>query len=241
MGLATACTLGVGSAKAGGIPVVDGIHSGMTMQGWMAQYGQMYAEYAKQLQQYARQVEQLRTQIAQYQQMYVKGVSYRPRLGFRENVEARFPERGIGEGVVESCGSSAKNNPVGQQQYTYCVAIIQMQNRRYNAMRALLNDVAENDKELAKARAERDGIAQTDQGALQANTNKMASIYSKMQNDIQNANYLMDAYDAALDTLNTDMIRSANAALKNENNLLGTAVQGAALKLALRAARQRDR
>jgi hypothetical protein len=62
-----------------------------------------------------------------------------------------------------------------------------------------------------------------------------------MQNDIQNAKYTMDAYNAALATLNDDMVRSAKAALKNENGLLGTAAQGMVLKGALRAARLRER
>lgn len=242
LALAMAWGLGASCANAGGMPVIDGIHSGMTMQGWMAQYGQMYAEYGKQLEQYARQVEQLQTQVAQYQQMYVKGTTYKPAPSYRENIEERFPARALGDGVAESCGSSPKNNPVGQQQYNYCVAIIQTQNRRYNAMRQLLQDVAENDQALEEARSEREhGIDPKDQGALQANTNKIMSIQSKMQNDIQNAKYMMDAYDAALATLNTDMVRAANTALKNQNNLLGPAVQGAALKLALQAARQRDR
>jgi hypothetical protein len=37
------------------------------------------------------------------------------------------------------------------------------------------------------------------------------------------------------------MVRSAKAALKNENGLLGTAAQGMVLKGALRAARLRER
>lgn len=242
LALAVVCSLGAGDADAGGIPVIDGIHSGMTMQGWMAQYGQMYAEYAKQLEQYARQVEQLQTQVAQYQQMYVRGTTYKPARSYRENIEERFPARALGDGVAESCGSAPKNNPVGLQQYDYCVAIVQTENRRYNAMRQLLQDVADNDRALEEARSEREyEINPRDQGALQANTNKIVSIQSKMENDLQNARYMMDAYNAVLTTLQADMVRAANTALKNQNNLLGAAVQGAALKLALRAARQRDR
>jgi len=239
--LMAVCALAATGVNASGIPVVDGVHLGLTGQGWIAQYGQMYAEYTKQLEQLTTQINQLQTQVKQYQQMYVKGVAYKPALAYRENIEERFPERAIGEGVAEGCGSKPKNNPVGPQQYEYCVAIIQTQNRRYNAMRRLLKDVAENDKQLEAARNERENIGETDQGALQANTNKVASIESKMQNDIQNAKYTMDAYDAVLATLQTDMVRSAQAALNNRNELLGTAVQGAALKLALKAARSRDR
>lgn len=240
-GMVVVSVLATNGAGASGIPVVDGVHLGLTGQGWIAQYGQMYAEYAKQLEQLTTQINQLQTQVKQYQQMYVKGTAYKPALAYRENIEQRFPAREIGEGVKEWCGSKPRNNPVGPQQYDYCVATIQTQNRRYNAMRQLLKDVAENDKQLEAARVERENIGETDQGALQANTNKVASIESKMQNDIQNAKYTMDAYDAVLATLQADMVRSAQTALNNKNELLGTAVQGGALKLALRAARSRDR
>jgi hypothetical protein len=202
---------------------------------------ELVTQYAKQVEQYKQQIEQYQTQLKQYQQMYVKGTAYKATPGFRENIENQFPERPINQYVDESCGTAPKENPVGAPQRAYCVATIQTQNRRYNAMRALLKDVAKNDSDLAAASAEREGIQPEDQGALQANTNKIASINSKMQNDVQNAKYTMDAYNAALATLNDDMVRSANAALKNKNNLLGTAVQGAILKVALRAARLRDR
>lgn len=239
--VAMASVLAANGVNASGIPVVDGVHLGLTGQGWIAQYGQMYAEYTKQLEQLTTQINQLQTQVKQYQQMYVKGVAYKPALAYRENIDQRFPARDVNEGVVKTCGSKAKNNPVGQEQFDYCVKIVQTQNLRYNAMRRLLKDVAENDKQLEAARNERESIGETDQGALQANTNKVASIESKMQNDIQNARYTMDAYEAVLATLQADTVRSAQAALNNRNDLLGAAVQGAALKLALKAARSRDR
>lgn len=202
---------------------------------------ELVTQYAKQVEQYKQQIQQYQTQLKQYQQMYVKGTAYKATPGFREDVESQFPQRDINQSVDESCGKAAKENPVGATQRAYCVAIIQTQNRRYNAMRALLKDVAKNDADLAAASTERESIQPEDQGALQANTNKIASINSKMQNDVQNAKYTMDAYNAALATLNDDMVRSAKAALKNENGLLGAAVQGLVLKGALRAARLRDR
>jgi DNA repair exonuclease SbcCD ATPase subunit len=202
---------------------------------------ELVTQYAKQVEQYKQQVEQYQTQLKQYQQMYVKGTAYKATPGFRENIESQFPERPIDQAVDESCGTAPKENPVGTTQGAYCVATIKPQNRRYNAMRSLLKDVAKNDADLAVASSEREKIQPEDQGALQANTNKIAAINSKMQNDVQNARYTMDAYNSALATLNDDMVRSANAALKNQNGLLGTVVQGATLHQALRAARRRDR
>lgn len=223
----TCAMLCAGSANATGIPVVDGAHLGINQVAWGSNYGQLATQYSKQLQQYQKQLQQYltqinqyKTQIDQYKQMYVKGISYKPAPSYRENIDERFPERDVNEGVAENCGEKAANNPVGPEQRRYCIAIIQTQNRRYNAVRELLNDVKENDKDLADARAEREKIPLENLGELEANTNRITSIQSKMQNDIQNAKYLMDAYEAALATLKNDMVRKADLALfkKNQSN-----------------------
>lgn len=226
--LALACAMvSAGSANATGIPVVDGAHLGINKIAWGSNYGQLATQYGKQLQQYQKQLQQYltqinqyKTQIDQYKQMYVNGVAYKPAPSYRENVDERFPERSVNDGVVENCGEKAPNNPVGAKQHQICVAIVQTQNRRYNAVRALLDDVKENDKELAAARTEREGIPKENLGQLEANSNRIASIQSKMENDVQNARYLMDAYEAALNTLNTDMVQAAGVALykKNQTN-----------------------
>ncbi|QNP40873.1 hypothetical protein [Lysobacter solisilvae (ex Woo and Kim 2020)] len=202
---------------------------------------QLASQYAQQIQQFQKQIDQYRTQLEQYKQMFITGTPYKPTPSYRVNIDERFPERGINDKVAEFCGSAPKNNPVGVGQYANCVAKIQTENRRYNAMRELLKEVEANDKALEEARLERAGIDPEAQGALQANSNKMMSIQSKMQNDVQNGKYTIDAYNSMLVALNEETARLARGALNNENELLGTVVQGAALKLALKAARSRDR
>ena len=201
---------------------------------------QLANQYRQQLEQYKKQIEQYRVQLSQYQQMFIKGTAYKPSPSYRENIDLRFPERAINEGVADACGTGPKNNPVGPEQYANCVAKVQTQNRRYNAMRELLKDVADNDKALETARSERAALGSEDQGALQANSNKMMSIQSKMENDVQNGKYVIDAYNAMLVSLNEETARLARKALGQEA-LATTVVQGAALKLALKAARERDR
>lgn len=201
---------------------------------------QLANQYRQQIQQYQQQIEQYRTQLEQYKQMFIQGTAYKPDPSYREDLDARFPARGVNEGVTEICGSAPKNNPVGPQQFSNCIAKVQTQNRRYNAMRELLKDVAANDKALEEARVERSKIDPQAQGALQANSNKMMSIQSKMQNDVQNGKYTIDAYNQMLEAMNDETARLARQALDREN-LGRTIVQGAALKLALRAARSRDR
>jgi hypothetical protein len=179
--------------------------------------------------------------LEQYKQMFIKGTAYKPEPSYRVDIDERFPERGVNDSVTEFCGSKPRRNPVGIEQFANCIAKVQTQNRRYNAMRELLKEVEANDKALEEARLERAGIDPEAQGALQANSNKMMSIQSKMQNDVQNGKYTIDAYNAMLVALNDETARLARVALDNENGLLGTVVQGAALKMALKAARTRDR
>lgn len=230
--------LACGQAVAGGIPVIDVVHSNMTLQGWFNQYGQMYTSYGKQLQQLSTQMEQLQTQMKQYQQMYVKGSVYQPDASHREDIELRFPERKLNDAVEKTCGKGPKRNPVGLQQYENCISVVQTQNRRYNAMREFLKGVAENDRQLAAARSERAAIGESDQGALQANSNKVASIQSKMENDLQNARYTMDGYASVLQSLHENTVFLAKVAFDGKGEAL---VQEGVLKLALQSARTRDR
>lgn len=207
-------------------------------------YGQLTTQYAKQLDQLRQQVQQYEQQVRQYQQMSLGDLKFQGNKGYRVNIAAEFPERGIDEGKVESCGTKAKNNPVGQQQYGYCVAIVQTQNRRYNAMVKMLKDVEMRDQQLEKAYANRGNLSSdTDQGKLQVNTNYIEQIQAQMANDLQNGQYTIDAYTALLTSLNENMVRSANTALKNKNSpsIIDTAIQGAALKIALQGARIRER
>lgn len=202
---------------------------------------QLVTQYAKQVDQYKKQIEQYQTQLKQYQQMYIKGSIYKAAPGFRANVQAQFPARGLNDGLEALCGNGKRKNPVAVEQYNNCVASVQTRNRRYNVVRTLLQDVAQNDADLAAASAERAALSAEDQGALQANTNKIAAINAKLQNDLQNARYTIDAYNAVLANINDDTVARAKIALGNADKLTGEVVQGLALKAGLRAARSRDR
>lgn len=223
-------TLAVGDVQAAGIPVIDVPHTIKTALGWIAQYQQMINNYRQ-------EIEQLQTLNKQYEQALVNGDTFDGEPGYRE----KFEQRLLNDGVEESCGSEPKNNPVGPQQYDYCVAIVRTENRRFNAMVRMLEDVEERDRQLKEAVEERRRIGKDEQGKLESNTNRILSLQSQLQNDVQNSATLMDAYEAALTSLREDQIRTANTALKSQSTLLGNATQGAALKLALRAARARER
>lgn len=235
-GLLLACALLSGNACAQAA-VFDLGHTTETILGWGGQYTQKALEYTRQGQQYVRQGQQYATQIKQLEQMYVKGGIFEGKPGYREKLQVRP----INHGVSERCGDKPASNPVGTEQLHKCIAIVQAENRRYNATVKMLEDVEKRDKELQAAIAERKSIGQDEKGKLESNTNRILAIQTQQQNDVQNASNLLSAYDATLRSLREDQVQTANLALSGRNSLVGGAVQGAALRLALKDARQRDR
>ena len=226
-GLMLAALLAAAPASAQ-VAVFDVPHTIKTILGWIAQYQQMWQDYQS-------QIDQLSTLDKQYQQALVAGAAYEGSPGHRE----QFTERGLGEGLVDRCGSEPRNNPTGAEQHMYCSAIVNTENRRFNAMVAMLEDVEARDAELRETYAERAGIGADEQGKLASNTNRILAIQGQLQNDVQNAETLLGAYDATLRTLQADQVRAANKSFRSSGT--DQLIQGVALKLALRGARLRER
>jgi len=208
--------------------VVDVPHTVKTALGWVAQYQQM-------IESYQRQVEQLQTLDKQYEQALVRGEAYSGSAGYREH----FQERDEDAGLVERCGAAPARHPTGAEQHAYCTAMVRIGNRRFNAVVAMLRDVGERDDELRAAYAERAAIGEAEEGRLASNTNRILSIQGQLQNDVQNSEQLLAAYDTTLRTLQENHVRVANEALGSSTG--GVVAQGLALKLALQAARERER
>lgn len=210
--------------------VIDAPLTLKTVFAWIAQYEQMVND---QQQQYS----QLKAQIKQYEQMQVNGDVYGGKPGYRE----MFKARNVNTGVDKRCTQKQSANPVAPEQYDYCVAIVQTENRRFNAMVNVLEGVKKRDDELKAAMLERKDVHEDEPGKLASNNNRILALQSQLQNDIQNAQTLMSAYDAAIRTLKDDQILAGNRALSGHSSLLGDATQGVALKVALKVARMRDR
>lgn len=208
--------------------VVDLPHTLKTALGWVVQYQQM-------IEGYQRQVEQLETLDRQFEQGLVTGTAYAGGHGHREN----FAKREDDAGIAGRCGDGTGRNPKAQELHALCASIVRIENRRFNALVAMLDDVGERDAELRDAYAERAGIRAEEEGKLASNTNRILSIQGQLQNDVQSGERLLSAYDAALDALRADHLRTANEALDGAPG--GALVQGIALKAALHAARERDR
>lgn len=208
--------------------VVDVPHTVKTALGWVAQYQQM-------IESYQRQVEQLQTLNKQYEQALVTGTAYSGTAGHRESFEKRDADADL----VPRCGAGPARHSKGEEQFAYCRSIVRTENRRFNAIVDMLEVVNERDEELRDAYAEREAIGKEEEGKLASNTNRILSIQGQLQNDVQSGERLMAAYDTALRGLRENHVRVANEALQGEPG--GALVQGVALKLALQAARERDR
>jgi|SRR5690554_1214672 len=223
--LCGACVAGPAAAQ---WAVVDVPHTVKTALGWVAQYQQM-------IESYQRQVEQLQTLNKQYEQALVTGTAYSGTAGHRESFEKRDADADL----VERCGATPARHSKGQEQFTYCISIVRTENRRFNAIVDMLEVVNERDGELREAYAEREAIGEDEEGKLASNTNRILSIQGQLQNDVQSGERLMAAYDTALRALRENHVRLANEALQGEPG--AALVQGVALKLALQAARERER
>jgi hypothetical protein len=210
-------------------------------------YAKLLESTRKLKEQYDKLQEQLKMVQKQYDQLNPGNFDLGSVTGFRDD-NADFKERGINEGD-EVCDKGRSS--VGKEQYAVCVKTVQVRNMRFNAMVKMLKDVAARDKDIKKLMDDRKTLnGPENSGKLLANTNAIARLQTQMENDIQNGKYTLDTYTAILTTLNDDMVALAERALtgKAANKkgpfglppIVGTVLQGAALKIALAGAGTRE-
>jgi hypothetical protein len=216
--------------------VTDPAHTALTYAGWIENLISQGEQYAKQIAQYQTQVQQYETQVRQYEQQYVKGGVTSPEA----MATPRFAPRALDAGLAQRCPSSMRSLLSSPASAENCAMIVQTENARYNAIVGVLNQSKDRDRELQRIYAERAGISQQDAGALQANNNRLLSMQSRMQMDIQQARTQTDGYDRFLELLKDDQRMIANGTLDG-GGLLGGAVRGAALHTALHAAKRTNR
>ncbi|MGY1459214.1 MULTISPECIES: flagellar cap protein FliD N-terminal domain-containing protein [unclassified Luteimonas] len=240
--LVAALVLVTQGASASGIPVVDGVHLGISKFAWVEQYRQMLDELQK-------QKEQLQTQMKQYDQMKLKMAAFSSQTSFREDIDSTFPERGVNEGAAEKCGAAAPtggaNIDARKQQYTLCVRIVQTENRRFNMMRKVLENIRTKDAEIQALIAERNSLGDDEFGRLGVIDYDIKVIEAQIQADLQAKATTLEAYNTFLLGLREENQRVAAVVLRGESGrgdtLVGQIVSHGTLKLALQAARQRDR
>lgn len=229
------------NVHASGIPVVDGVHLGISKFAWIEQYRQMYEDFQKQKQQYE-------TQLRQYQQMKLTASPFKSETGHRENFGEMFPPRAINDGVVQSCGATAPtggaNVEYRAQQYELCIRIVQLENRRYNMLRAVFAKIQEKDDAIQDLIEERNSLDADEFGKLSTINTNIAALETQIQMDLQANQTMLEAYNAHLQSLREENQRVAALALKGTKGpggVIGQIAGYGTLKLALQAARLRDR
>jgi len=233
--LALAICTTAGSLHAQAV-VTDPGHTMLTYAGWVEELISQGQQYAKQIAQYQTQLQQYQTQVRQFEQQYVKGgVTNQAAMEV-----SSFAPRALTAGLAERCPSTLRSLLSSSAAAKNCAMIVQTENRRYNAIVDVMNIAKERDKELQIIYAERAGIAQEDAGALQANNNRLLSMQSRMQTDIQQARSQTEAYDRLLELLRYDQRTVTNSMLDGDG-AVGGVVRGAALHTALNAAKRVDR
>jgi hypothetical protein len=216
--------------------VTDPGHTALTYSGWLEELISQGEQYAQQIEQYRTQVQQYETQVRQYEQQYVKGGV------FNQNAMAtyQFRPRPVNAGLAQRCPTGLRALLASQALADNCAAIVQTENARYNAIVAVLDVSRKRDEELKKIYTERATISQQDAGALQANNNRLLSMQSRMQVDVQQARSQTEGFDRLLELLREDQRQLASETLDG-SGLAGGVVRGAALRAALDSARRSDR
>lgn len=227
--------------------VNDPPHTVKTVLGWIESHKQDLKE-----------IQQWRNQINHYTQQLTTLAKFmdQPMLmsdDFKErpadyNMAAECP--GSSGGLsISSLWSSFTLDPQGDiraQQLELCQRIVLAKNARYNEQVRMLKRIRDNSAQLQQLASARSSVGQS-QGALAANDNDVSRLMARAENDMQYTQTALMAYDGYIVSLKENQTLLANQALSGKtetgpfSQLMGTIVQGAALKGALEVARQRDR
>jgi hypothetical protein len=230
-----ALVLATGNANAQWV-VTDPGHTALTYSGWIEELISQGQQYAKQIAQYQTQLQQYETQVKQYEQQYIKGgVFNQAAMKIPE-----FSERPLNAGLSERCPSGLRSMLSSASIAQTCAMIVQTENARYNAIVAVMKTAKDRDTELQSIYAERAGISAQDAGALQANNNRLLSMQSRMQMDIQQARSQTEGYDRLLELLREDQRTNVTTTLDGGSRV-GGVIRGAALHGALKSAERSDR
>lgn len=226
--------------------VNDPPHTIKTVMGWIKAHEQDVKE-----------IQQWRDQLQHYQQQLVSASRL---LDVSMPMSLEFEERALDFGMAYRCrhpdGSTGAlpslsqlwrrvapdlNGDIRIQQYETCQKIVMAENARFNEQVRMLKSIQQRDRDL-KGIALRAQLVGTSQGKLETVKAELAQFLARASMDMQYAESAVVAYDGLIQSLHVDQQGLALKAMHGSGGtLLGTIVQGASLKAALQAARQRDR
>lgn len=220
----------------------------MTQVTQIANKGQWFAGYLEDAKKFISWKDQVNKQTERFDQLSPGGFNLGELTGTRVKIDD-LKERDVNEGVDVVCGKGRSS--VADEQHQICRARQQLVNRRFNVMVQMFKDAETRDNKLNDIRSDRSGITGAeDAGRLARNTNTSMHLRAGTINDSQNYIMTMELYTSMIAALDVEMSKSAEKALtgKGANKkgpfgmppIVGTVIQGAALKVALAGAASRD-
>jgi len=238
----------IGASAAGRTQAIvhDPPHTVKTVMGWI----QAHAQDVKELKQW-------QDQLQHYHQQLVSAIGL---LDVSMPMTLEVEERSLDWGMAERC-SNPDGSPgalpslaqlrrkvlpnldgdIAGEQYRVCQKIVLAGNARYNEQVRMLEFVRQRDTELRSITVRGLSVG-TSQGRMDTHQAELAQFGARSASDLRYHQVALLTYDGLIQSLRDDQRSLADRALRgNGGTLIGTVVQGATLKTALQAARQRDR
>lgn len=227
--------------------VNDPPHTVKTVLGWI----ESHKQDLKELQQWKRQIDhytqQLTTLANFMDQPMLMSDDFKERpADYNMAMECPGSSGGLNLSSLWSSFTLDPEGDIGAQQLELCQRIVLAKNARYNEQVRMLKRIRDNSSQLQRLAGARSSVGGS-QGALAANDNDVSRFMARAENDMQYTQTALLAYDGYIASLKENQSLLATKALSGKSNegpfssLMGSIVQGAALKGALEVARQRER
>lgn len=205
--------------------------------------GGFASQLAKTVQQYAQQVQSYATQVQQYEQMLTKVMNLNTNFSLTPNT---MQQMDAGPLIQANCSSSSASTIAGnllnsvtslinqssitQSQQTICAAIITTQVDKYNTTVQMMDQIQSN----VPAVQTFTNLANTfsNLGQSSSATTQINSYSGQLTTAMSNWKAHMDADDAYIGSLQSMQSTLGQSALKAKPDLVGQAVQAAALTAA---------
>lgn len=200
--------------------------------------GKLIAQYSKQLEQFRQQVQQYQLQLQQYQQMLssLQNIPNKVSLASNKmehvtNTEALIRGKCSGASGVAGLVSTVMNSmsslmskSITQTQQMLCEQIVLTQIEKYNETVDMLNNL--HDKYGNQLEQLENVFGKSASMADSGRASGQAQKYSDgLATEMSNWQARMNAYDAAIDTLQNQQSILAHVALKGSSTPLGNVIQ----------------
>lgn len=231
--------------------VVDLPHTIQSYIGHLLGRVEAYAQRYQDQLQYVKELEHFRQQLVSASQLIDSSMPMALTLNVKErdvdfNMDKECKDPDGGASTMPSPSQLWRrvapdlNGDVKAQQHKLCQQIVIAQNERFNEQVRMVKNIQKRDAEL-KDIARRGQSVGSAQGKQDTNLAELSQFRARTAMDLQYSQSSLVAYDGLIASMNADQQLLAKQALNGNGSTVGSVVQGAVLKGALQALRQRNR